>query len=551
MKISSLKMVKTIFRSTLVTFLTLSLVTNTMAADYQWSVHIAGNDKESRAFLWIPPDCKQVRGLVFGSQVILEKLVCDNPIVREACAREGLGIVIVFRSPLTFFKYNEGADSILQKILNDLAEESGYAEVAKAPLLTIGHSGGAIGAWNIAYWNPERTIGILTLHSAAMITPPAWDNKSSVDGIPVMAVSGELESWDGPKYPLERHWRWLRGELLSMRGRYYDSRVCEVVQPGAGHFNFDEHLAKLSAMFIQKVAHYRIPETLNYSQPIVLNLIPAENGWLTDINILTPSKFPPTQSKKFKGDPSLAFWHMDKEIANAVEAFPALYGGKTDQRVTFVQDGKPVPAGWIAELKFQPSDDGISFKLQGDFLSQTPDGASGGGQPLGHANSPIKFSLIGGWGGGGEQVDNSIFCIRFDHFGLSRYCCNIQVMVYNEGDGTYKYAEQAGQVKFPEKYNDGKSQAITFPSITDVKVGTKSVQLKAVSDAGLPVSYFVRSGPVEINGDKMVFTSIPVRAKFPIKVTVVAYQLGRSLEPLVQTAIPVEQTFLIQLPIAP
>jgi hypothetical protein len=48
-----------------------------------------------------------------------------------------------------------------------------------------------------------------------------------------------------------------------------------------------------------------------------------------------------------------------------------------------------------------------------------------------------------------------------------------------------------------------------------------------------------------------VFTSIPVRAKFPIKVTVVAYQLGRSLEPLVQTAIPVEQTFLIQLPIAP
>ena len=75
-----------------------------------------------------------------------------------------------------------------------------------------------------------------------------------------------------------------------------------------------------------------------------------------------------------------------------------------------------------------------------------------------------------------------------------------------------------------------------------------AVPLKAVSDSGLPVSYYVRNGPAEVKGDRLVFTPIPPRAKFPVKVTVVAYQWGRSIEPLAQTATPVEQTLMIQSP---
>jgi len=523
-----------------------------LAADYQWSVPVEGKDHESRAFLWIPPSCQQVRGLIFCNQVILEKLVCDNLYIREACASQGLGIVIVFRSPLTTFNYSEGADKILQKILDDLATESGYSEVAKAPLLTLGHSGGAIGAWNIAYWNPKRVLGILTLHSAAMIAPPSWDNKNGTngkgrtDGIPVMAVSGENESWNNNNGSIDKHWHWLRGELLNLRGRYYNAQVCEVVQPGAGHFNFDEHLAKLCALFIKKAAKYRVPSAQkDRIESSELKTIPEDAGWLTDINIIKPNKYAPASFKQYKGDPSLAFWHMDEELARAVEAFPAFYGGKTDQRITFVQDGKPLPASWITELKFEPLEDGLSFKIKGDFLTKTPEDLANGGLPLNHSTSPVAFSLIGGWGGGGEQISPDTFKIRFDHFGLSRTCCNLQIMAYNKGDSRFKYAEQAGQIKFPERNKDGRPQTITFQAQDNVFTGTKSLELKGTSNVGLPISYFVRSGPAEIKGNKLIFTSIPPRSKFPVKVLVVAYQWGRTTEPLTQTAEPVEKIIMI------
>ena len=61
------------------------------------------------------------------------------------------------------------------------------------------------------------------------------------------------------------------------------------------------------------------------------------------------------------------------------------------------------------------------------------------------------------------------------------------------------------------------------------------------SDCGLPVYYYVKEGPAEIEGNKLVFTRIPPRSKFPLKVTVVAWQYGLAGE--VQTAEPVERSF--------
>jgi len=53
----------------------------------------------------------------------------------------------------------------------------------------------------------------------------------------------------------------------------------------------------------------------------------------------------------------------------------------------------------------------------------------------------------------------------------------------------------------------------------------------------------VKEGPAEIEGNKLVFTRIPPRSKFPLKVTVVAWQYGLAGE--VQTAEPVERSFFI------
>jgi hypothetical protein len=46
-------------------------------------------------------------------------------------------------------------------------------------------------------------------------------------------------------------------------------------------------------------------------------------------------------------------------------------------------------------------------------------------------------------------------------------------------------------------------------------------------------------------GDELQITRIPPRATFPVKVTVVAWQYGRSMEPKIKSAEPVERTFNI------
>jgi hypothetical protein len=71
------------------------------------------------------------------------------------------------------------------------------------------------------------------------------------------------------------------------------------------------------------------------------------------------------------------------------------------------------------------------------------------------------------------------------------------------------------------------------------------LELSASSDAGLPVFFCVREGPAVISWRTLHFTSVPPRAKFPVKVTVVAWQWGRPFEPKIQSAVPVERTILI------
>lgn len=511
------------------------------AADYQWSVPIRGKDPEARAFLWIPPHCEKIRGIILANQVILEKSVCDHARIRAVCAQEDLAIVILFRSPITYFKYKEGADTILLNVLQDLALSSGYDELTTAPFIPIGHSGAAIGCWNLAFWNPKRVAGILTLHAAAMVNPPEQDPKASAQGIPVMAVSGEYETWSGPQEPIDKHWRWLRGDLLDIRAKYQNAQVAEVVQPGAGHFNFDEHLANLVAMFIQKVARYRIPPSSSSISNLVT--IPEEAGWLTDHVLIRKPNFPPAAYSQYKGDPSLAFWHMDEELAKAISAFPNLYGGNQDQRVSFKQHQQILPPAWITSIPFEPiSHD--QFKLSGAYLHETPTGVAKSGISLKHSNQPIQFALIGGWGGGGKQINDSVFQISFDHFGWSNHTNNIMFMAYANGDKRFKYAEQVGQINFPERNTMGIKQHIQFDPIQMTNT-QQEITLSAQASSGLPVSFFVRSGPAVIRNNTLIRTPIPPRAKYPVKITVVAYQWGSASTPLIQSAAPVEQEIYI------
>jgi hypothetical protein len=167
------------------------------------------------------------------------------------------------------------------------------------------------------------------------------------------------------------------------------------------------------------------------------------------------------------------------------------------------------------------------------------------GSPIGHAKNggPITIDWVAG---PFKKTGDNTFALQLGP-GLEAQPKNyvFTFIARHNGDAQYKPIVQQAQMTIPAMLTEGKEQHISFPAINNQKEGTKTRQLNAVSDAGVPVYYYIEEGPAEIQGNKIVFTKIPPRAKYPVKITVVAWQYGRSVAPKLQTAAPVTQSFYI------
>ena len=73
----------------------------------------------------------------------------------------------------------------------------------------------------------------------------------------------------------------------------------------------------------------------------------------------------------------------------------------------------------------------------------------------------------------------------------------------------------------------------------------KSLANMLLFNCVLMVCFYVQEGPAEVKDGKLVFTKIPPRSKFPVRVTVVAWQYGRAVEPKVKTADPVTMSLYV------
>jgi hypothetical protein len=166
------------------------------------------------------------------------------------------------------------------------------------------------------------------------------------------------------------------------------------------------------------------------------------------------------------------------------------------------------------------------------------------GAALGHATGggAIQFHRIEG---PIEQIGPDTFRLSMNRgFTPSQ---DIWICATHPGDEQFKSAVQQACIKLPHN-TAGADQVITFDPIPNQKLGTGSVELLARSSAGLPVHFFVREGPAVVSGETLRLLDPPVRSKFPLHVTVIAWQWGRSIAPLVKSAQMVEQSFEVQRP---
>jgi hypothetical protein len=529
------------------------LISSAQGAEWQWSAPMG----KGRAFLWVPPACKELRAVVVAQNNMIELGVLEHSGLRQALATENIGEVFI-APPFDFlFQFDKDAGAQFEDLMRRLAAVSGYAELEQAPIVPMGHSACASFPWNFAAWNPGRTLAVLSIHGDAPLTKftgcgrpnPEWGSRS-IDGVPGLMVMGEYE-WGDSEHGVDR-----LSPALEFRRRHPQAAIAMLAEPGNGHFNYSDDLIQFIARFVRKAAESRLPKALPPvgRAPELWPVAPAD-GWLVERwHLNQPRKFKPAPAAKYQGDPAEAFWCFDQETAWATYNYMAEQPGKLPQllSVTAGDLTSEKGCGEPVSLPFCPDSDGVTLRLKTAFMSSVPGDAAHNQNParwaytpagsaLGHAvdGGPIQLHTLSG---PAVKVGDSSFQLSLNRVNW----CNpergrdIWVWASHPGDANYKSMVQQASIRVPE-YGDGAPQHITFPAIPNQPVNAKSVRLAAVSDAGAEVYYYVAEGPAEVVGNELKFTRIPPRAKLPLKVTVVAWQHG--LPGKVRGAEPVAREF--------
>ena len=519
--------------------------TRVAAAPWQWSVEIKELISEETnahpsAYLWIPENCNQVRAVIIGQHNMTEETIFEHPEFRKNMGKLGIAEIWITPGIDQRWDVTKGTQQIFETMMKNLSEISGYTELEFAPVIPIGHSAMATYPWNFAAWNPERTLAVLSIHGDSPRTHLTGYGRANLDwgtrtieGIPSLMVMGEDEWWED---------RLITS--FDYRREYPNAPLSFLADAGHGHFDISDELIDYLSLFLKKTVEYRLPEHSSLDAPIQLIPVEAKNGWLADR--WRKNEKPTAEAAsydKYEGDKHHAFWYFDKEMADATEKYYANERGKTEQYIGFEQKGKLITFNPKSHVRmspsFQPEADGVTFHLKAVYTDTLRNEYS-----KEHSTRPIRMSRICG---PVEVVNDTTFTVRFYRMGLDnpKRTGGICLMASVKQDHKYRSAVQQVEIRIPYRNKEGIPQRIIFPKLSDVKASVKEISLKGTADSGLPVYYYVKEGPAEIKRDKLVLTKIPPRAKFPVKVTVVAWQYGRSGEPKVQTAEAVEQSFYI------
>ncbi len=525
------------------------------AAEWQWSAPIESTlssetQDHPRAFLWIPPNCRQLRGVVIGQHNMQEEPIFEHPIFRATLTELGFAEIWVTPGFDLFFRFDRGAGEHFQAMMMALAAVSGYGELQYVPVAIIGHSAAASSPWNFAAWKPERTLAVMSVSGQwpyyKDANTPDWGDRT-VDGVPGLVSMGEYEDAAG-----------RAGVGLGQRREHPMIPLSMLANPGAGHFDVSDAKVGYLALYLKKAAQCRLPSNIPVDRATVLKPInPTKTGWLADRWRKNDGpQAPAAPVGDYTGDAKDAFWFFDEELAKATASLEAGDRGKKVDLTGYLQEGRVVEQNpkthQQVTLKFLPLEDGISFKLTGTFLDTVPEGRPEGwtglpkGSPVTHASGggPVVISRICG---PVVQTAPDTWAIHFDRMGMinTKRSNEIWLLASHPGDDQYRRAVQQSVMHFPLRNDQGADQHINFPQIPDLPPGTPSVKLVAHADSGAKVNFYVKEGPAELQGDTLKITAIPPRAKFPLKVTVVAWQYGRASEPKLKSADPVEQTFWI------
>ena len=485
------------------------------------------------AYLWIPPAARTVRGLIVTQQNVGEQPFVEHPAIRGACARHDLALLWCCPAiDLRFEHRREAAVQLLEEALRRLGDAAGYPEMATAPWITFGHSTTTTFARNLAEARPARTIAIISAKGGIMLP---------VEGsFPGVYSGGQFPEWRQPTHDWNAHGRSLPGlrkirEELGARWR----PVSYVEEYGGGHFDYSERYLEFLALYLDKAIRYRL------NRDGTVRAIGGDEGWVVDLRPPLPTA--PLRSAPRAHAPAAmrdAPWFFDRELADA--AVMLMDNGqwdRADQIVAFAHlDGTPAAfakSGIVDPVPCEFAEDGVTIRrFATTWLDRLPDNFTQAGMRFTHAS------------GGSRTIEriSGVLAVRDGEYriDLNRGFPETPnfIAVRHPGDAGHRPSVQPGRFVLPE-YR-GREQRVEFAPIGNQTLATKTVRLHATSSAGLSVRFFVRVGPARVEGDTLVLLPLPPRAPRTVKVTVVAWQLGRGGVDPVAAAATVEQSFLLR-----
>jgi hypothetical protein len=510
---------------------------------YQFGVTIpkSGTDPlisgQTNAYLWVPPKCERLRGVIIAAANVIERRFCDDPTIRGEAAREGLAIVFfnagwnrgIFDSPECV--------AYMESLLDQLADKSGYEELKTVPWIPFGHSGNSSFCQAMAQLKPERTLANIVVKGK--IPGVGKDgSKAALIGIPTLFVTGEFEEVMPPGR-VRNAW-WPRQMELFHDGRAVvpDSLMTGLEDRSRGHLAWLPDTSAYAALFIHNAVEARLGPDGR------LRPVPFGSGWLAD----PEGKIAAAPVGQYKGKASDAFWFFNEAQERAWEPLQHRDEGKKEQLVAFVQDGQIAPwwKGWgVQELKFEPLPDGESFRVAATFRDEVPEPFADAGVKVGHAtDGQIEYRVFG-WAGNIEQTGADTFRVRFDREGVNGRTTHVLIGAIHPGDAEYRQTMAAAHFYIPGNNTEGTKQTIIFPEIHDVSAAAQPIPLGGSASSGLPVRYYISWGPARIEDGNLRLAGIPVRAKYPIEVKVTAYQWGKVTDPKFASAQPVTRVFHI------
>lgn len=497
-----------------------------------------GSKNSATAYLWIPENCNLVKGLLILCSNVPEHRLVGDPELRKVCAERQLAIVWCTPSFMNWAAAKPGQKKMsgeyettarfLENLLAGLAKRSGYEEVATVPWLPIGESGHLLMVDALVEARPERCIAGIWLKNNHL--PP--HNRET----PALVIYGTAQEWGQDKADLRVLWRNVDAgyaQVLRERERRPKWPLSYVIDGWSGHFDCSEQLTSLVCRYIDGAARARLPE--GSQQP--LRTVALEQGFVADLPVPGHEGRPVAPAKEGDALP----WYFDRESAVTAQAIANINWHADSQLPGLLNDtGEPLAFDFNGILNpkrpsFEP--DGITFQLHPAMLDVIPTGFIGAGERLAKTSGEPEIEWLCG---NAISLGNNRFRIA-----LTRAGGPIYLALRKGGTNQVRGVVQPVHLELTAFRNsDGQPQKISFDTIPDVKASDRSIPVHAVSSSGLPVQFYVETGPAIVKDSKLLFTPIPPRARYPIEVTVVAWQWGTE-NPKVQTADQIKQKFQI------